>query len=163
MSTQTLRPIVLVASCKVYFSVCLDQRFLAVYPWQSIAVLHPHHSLKTFGVDELEDILVVDLASCGLFTAGIITDLDICNLTPGLLHHRNQVALVALHVVDVVKDLAAWTPHGFADHIGLIGMAKEQIRIVAQRLQHHGEACRLEDLCSPLQGFDDVSGLHAHW
>jgi hypothetical protein len=76
-------------------------------------------------MDELEYIGIVDLTCTRLFSAWIIADLDVGNFGPCFFHGGNQVALVALHVVGIVQQLASGASHRSTDHVGLVGMTQE--------------------------------------
>jgi hypothetical protein len=76
-------------------------------------------------LDILEKIGIIDLSRTGLLSSWIVPNLDIGYFRPGFFHGRDQIALVALHVVGIVQQLASRAPHRSTDHVSLIGMAKK--------------------------------------
>ncbi len=115
-------------------------------PGLRVAMLHAEDAVETLRADVPEQVLVVHLARARFLAARVVADLEVRDLAPGVVDVRHDVALVALHVVHVVEDLAGRTIYRAADGVRLVGGAQEQVRVVGQRLEHHREAGRLEDL-----------------
>ena len=70
-------------------------------------------------VDMPENIGIIDLPGRGFLAAWIVSHLEICDLFPGEVHVRYQVAFLDLLVVQIVKDLAVGTSNGIADLVCL--------------------------------------------
>ena len=64
-------------------------------------------------MDELENVLIVDFASAGFFTAWIVTTLKVADLIPAFIDIGNQVPFCDLLMVDVKKDFAGRAVNGF--------------------------------------------------
>ena len=141
--------------------VRVDQRLLAFLARLRVAMLHAEHAVETLAADVPEEIPVVHLAGARLLAPGIVADLEVRDLAPGMIDVRDDVALVALHVIHVVEDLAGRTIYRAADGVRLVRGAQEQVRVVRQRLEHHGEVVRREDLRARAQHVDDVAHLDA--
>ena len=71
-------------------------------------MLHPHdsHVAKALAVEVAEDVGVVDLARRGLVAAGVVADLKVGDLAPGMVDVGDQIALGDLLVIEIVEDLA---------------------------------------------------------
>ena len=144
------------------FAVGFYQAQLSILPRLGCAVFHAQHAFVTFVVNVLKDIPVVHLAGARLVTTWIIPDLEIGDLAIAKIHVMDQVAFVPLDMVHVEEDLAGWTVHRSADGEGLVRMAEEQIRRVAERFQHHDNAMRLEYFSASAQSVYDICRLNVH-
>ena len=97
-------------------------------PGVAIAVLHAEHAVEPLAPDVPEEIPVVHLARARLLAARVVADLEIRDLAPRVVDVRDDVALVALHVVHVVEDLARRAIYRAADRVRLVRGAQEQVR-----------------------------------
>ncbi len=73
----------------------------------------------------LNNIFVIDLAGGRLFTAGVITDLEVVYFAPRPVHVRDDVPFVFLHVVNIKQNLAGRAIDAPAYFVGLIGRTQE--------------------------------------
>ena len=122
----------------------------------------PSDAREALLVDVPEDVPVVHLAGGRLLAAGVVADLQVGDLAPGAVDVRDDVPLGDLLVVHVEQDLARGAPDRAADLEGLRDLRQEEPRVVlpgVERLEHHHEAGRLEDLGAALQVVDHVRGL----
>ena len=87
----------------------LNECEFAFFAGFGIAVFHATYTFEALVVQPFEDVEVVDFTRAGLLAAGIVADLDIGDFVPAGLHHVDEVAFIALHVEEVVKDFAGWT------------------------------------------------------
>src|SRR5688500_5943588 len=77
--------------------VGVDQRLLAFLAGLRIAVLHAEHAVEPLRTDVAEQILVVHFPGARLFAPGVVADLEVHDLAPGVIDVRDDVAFVALH------------------------------------------------------------------
>jgi len=80
-----------------------------------VAVLHAHDTGKSFLMDVLEYIQVVDLPGGRFLPAGIIPHLEIANLIPCQVNIGNQVPFMNLLVIEVIQDLTGRTVYGLTN------------------------------------------------
>src|SRR5690606_4340233 len=112
-----------------------------------LAVFHPDNAGKSFPVNVLEHAPVVDLAGSRFVPSRHVAYLEICNLVPGSVDVRDDIALGDLLVIHVEQDLAGGAVDRFADHVGLWYFGEKHAGMIeeVQRFQHHDEAMRLEN------------------
>ena len=111
-----------------------------------------------------EDIFVIDLTSSRLFTAWVVTNLEVCDFVPGPVDVGDQVAFGDLLVVNVKKNFARRAVHGLTYFITLGGLGEEQTGVIPEieRLQHHNQLVWFEDITSLFERFHYIGSLIAH-
>ena len=87
-------------------AVGVDDCPLARLSRLALAVLHAQDALIALLVQVFKDVLVIDLARCGLFPAWIVAEMERDNLIPSHIDIRDQVAFGDLLMIDVVQDFA---------------------------------------------------------
>ena len=110
------------------------------FPRHRVTVLHPHNTSIALAFEMPKNVVIVDLARCRLFTTWIVSDLNISDLVPGLVHIRDQVSLGDLLIVEIVQDLARRARDGPADLERLRDTRQKDPRVVCpviEGLEHH--------------------------
>ena len=80
------------------------------WPWSGCT--RGRSSRRSRCLDRVEHVRVVDLARAGLAAAGRVGELDVADARRQLADRRDEVALGALHVEDVVLELDVRPVHG---------------------------------------------------
>ena len=105
---------------RIAFPVCFDQGYFTFFARFEVAMFHTHDTTVAFVVNVFEDVFVIHFAGGRLFSAGIVSNLEVNNLIPAFFNVWNNVSLVSLHVVHVEQNFARRTVYRPADSIGLI-------------------------------------------
>ena len=103
------------------------------------------------GVEVLEHVAVVDLARARLVAARVVARLQVRDLVPGHVDVRDEIPFGDLLVIDVEQNLARRAADRAANLIRLRNLVQEHARVIrepVQRLEHHHQPVRLEDLRS---------------
>ena len=93
-------------------------------------MLHTHHAGKSFLMDVLEHIQVIDLAGRRLLASWVVTDLKVRYFTPRLVDVGDDIPFCDLLVVHVKGDFTEGTIYCFADLVGLGDLGQEHARVV---------------------------------
>ncbi len=105
---------------RIAFPICFDQGNLTFFARFGVAMFHTHDTTEALVVDVFEDVFVIHFSGGRLFSARIVSNLEISNLTPAFFNVWNNVSFVSLHVVHVEENFARRTIYRPADFIGLI-------------------------------------------
>ena len=132
------------------------------FPGIELPLLHPHDTSIALAFEMPKNVVIVDLAGCRLFATRIVSDLNIHDLIPRLVHIREQVPFCDLLMVEIVQDLARRARDRPADLERLRDTRQEDPRVICpviERLEHHCQPGRLTELGDALQVVDHVGGL----
>ena len=100
-------------------TIRLDQLELAFFAALRLAVLHADDASEPLFVDVVEDVVVVDLPGVGLFSSGVVANLEVGNFRPGFVDVWDQIAFGDLLMVEIIENFAVRAAHSAADRKAL--------------------------------------------
>jgi len=90
----------------IHCSIGFDQGDLAILAARALAVLHADDAVIASLMHVLEDVGVVDLAGSWLASTGVVANLEVWDVFPGVVHVIDQIALARLLVVEILENAA---------------------------------------------------------
>ena len=132
------------------------------FPGIELPLLHPHDTSIALAFEMPKNVVIVDLAGCRLFATRIVSDLNIHDLIPRLVHIREQVPFCDLLMVEIVQDLARRARDRPADLERLRDTRQEDPRVICpviERLEQRFDAVGDRDLSLRVRAFDGRRGV----
>lgn len=125
-------------------------------------MFHADDAFVTEGVDGFEDVLIVDLASAGLFAPGDVAGLEIANVGVVLANVIDDVAFRDLLVIDVEEQLDVGMVD-VGDDLGAVVRHDDEVASVVdtdiEGLKHDDHLRFFDQFAGAFEGFDAVAGL----